>query len=514
MTGRMKPDRSAQTAAAVASWLSAGGPFGSDVKPRRVDTHAASLFFTQDRAWKLKRPVQMGYLDFSTVAKRRAALAAELRLNRRTAPDFYLGLHRITRSSGILSLDGPGEVVDYILEMKRFPDNALLADRASQGSLPDWVWQRLAQNILQFHASQKPQPCSEGAVRLQKIVEGNAESMARFPQYLDSKTAEILTTSHLAAIGRNRGLLELRARDGRVRHVHGDLHLGNIALIDGEPTLFDCLEFDADLATTDLFYDLAFLLMDLWERGLRHEANIVFNYYLDRAPQDEAALVLLPLFMSVRATVRGHVMAAQASDCRGDNAAERARGYQTLARELMNWEVPPLVAIGGLSGTGKSTLARDLGGDLGHAPGARILRSDVLRKRLARVAPETRLDAKSYTPERSIEVYAELSRLAHQALLGGQAVIADAVYGHATEREAIEAVAGLAGCAFTGIWLKLGEMDRIARIVGRSLDASDADADVARSQTATLSQEAPEWLQIDAGGDLATMKKKVIERLA
>jgi predicted kinase len=254
--------------------------------------------------------------------------------------------------------------------------------------------------------------------------------------------------------------------------------------------------------------------MDLWERGLRHEANVVFNYYLDRSPEDEASLSLLPLFMSLRATVRAHVMAAQASDCRGDDAAGHARHYQNLACDLMERCTFQLAAIGGFSGTGKSTLARALGGDLGRAPGARILRSDVLRKRLAGVTPETRLDAKTYSPEVSAQVYAELNRLARQALLAGQSVIADAVFGHAGERESIRAVADRVPCAFAGIWLRLSETNRIKRIEGRAPDASDADARVARKQTAMLSAEAPEWSQVDARDDLNALRRTVMAQLA
>jgi hypothetical protein len=390
-------DTSAQAMPDAATWLAAGGAFGRTTNARRIETHAASIFLFEDRVWKLKRPVQLSYLDFSTPAKRHAALAEELRLNRRTAPELYLQLHSITSSEGILALDGTGEVVDYVLEMKRFPDGALLADRASPGTLADSVWQRLTQSILRFHAAEKPVPGLDGAARLRKIVEGNATSMARIPHYLDSEAADALTACHLAAIADNHALLDRRAHDGRIRHVHGDLHLGNIALIDGEPTMFDCIEFDADLATNDVLYDLAFLLMDLWERGMRHEANVVFNYYLDRSPEDEAALALLPLFMSVRATIRAHVMAVQAADRHGDNAASRARDYLMLAGQLMEGGAPRLLAIGGLSGTGKSTLARSIGGGIGRAPGARILRSDVLRKRLAGVTPETRLDGSAYS---------------------------------------------------------------------------------------------------------------------
>lgn len=502
---------------AVADWLAGGAAFGGVVPDRRIDTHAASVFLVGDRAWKLKRPVALGYLDFSTPERRRAALAAELDLNRRTAPQLYRALHPITRAAdGSLALDGAGEAVDWLLEMRRFPDDALLDAVAARGGVDDALLDALADHVVAMHAGAPVVECADGAAHLRAVVEGNAASMARFPGQLPPEEAGALTRATLAALDRQAGLLDARGRAGRVRHVHGDLHLANIALIDGRPVAFDCLEFDAGLATTDVLYDLAFLLMDLWQRGLRAGANRLFNRYADRSPEDEAGLGLLPVMMAVRATVRAHVLAAQAEGGGAGAAAagERARGYLALARVLAEPVAPRLLAIGGLSGTGKTTLARALADGVGGAPGARLVRSDVVRKQLAGVAPETRLAASAYTRAASARVYDELGRRAGAGLACGVSVVADAVFAAAEERAAIRAVAQARQARFDGVWLMLEEAGRVARVEARVGDASDADAAVARLQTARHPDAPDDWLRLDAGGPVAALADRARRALA
>lgn len=464
---------------------------------RAIVTHAAVIVLTGDRAWKFKRPVTLRYLDFSTVDQRRAALQAELRLNRRTAPQLYLGVHAFTAGpDGGPVLDGPGPAHEYALEMVRFADDALLSEQAEAGPLAAGLPDRLAGAVAGLHAVAEVCDDHAGAARLLEVVDGNLLSMSRFPDVLAPDRAAGLTERLRALVAAHAGLLDARARRGRVRLGHGDLHLRNIAVIDGEPLLFDCLEFDPEMTTTDVLYDLAFVLMDLWARGLRHEANAVANAYLDRSADDEDGAVLLPLLLSVRATVRAHVAAASADPV-------RANDYLDLAFALIAPAPVRLIAIGGASGTGKSTVARAVAGEVGAPPGARILRSDVLRKRLAGVGATEPLPADRYTPEASERVYAELYRLAGQALAGGTSVIVDAVSGRAGEQAALAALAETHGVAFTGIWLELPERERIERIARRGPDASDADAGVARAQTTALTPPDCHWHRVDAAGDTA-----------
>lgn len=487
----------------VVGFLDSGAAFG-DIRPERIETHCARIFLIGDRAWKLKRAVRFGYLDFSTPARRHAALEAELRLNRRTAPDLYLGIRPITRNAtGELAIGGPGKVVDWLLEMKRFPDDALLSHRADCAQLDERLLTRLVDRIHAFHAIAETRPVP-AAASFRDVVNGNIASMAAFPDILDPDRANRLGLALIQMTDAMASRLDRRGKEGRVRHVHGDLHLANIALIDGEPTLFDCLEFNADLATTDVLYDLAFLLMDLWERDLRTEANIVFNRYLDLSPEDEGGVGLLPLFMAVRAAVRAHVLAAQSQQAGGDRAlAETARSYLDLALAMLAPVPPRLVAIGGLSGTGKSSLARRLGGAIGRVPGARIFRTDVLRKRLAGLPPEDRLPPDSYSAQAATQVYEKLDSMCAAALACGQSVVADAVFARRDERDRIEARVRQSGALFEGLWLEAEMAARLSRVGARGPDASDADQSVVQTQSHLDIGSPGSWHRLQAGGPLA-----------
>jgi aminoglycoside phosphotransferase family enzyme/predicted kinase len=401
-----------------------------------------------------------------------------------------------------LAIDGSGPAIDWILEMRRFPDGALLDERAREGSLDTALMMRLADHIHAFHEQAEMIVVPDGAARFREVIEGNAESLRPFAGDLGEARVTRLLDRQRKAWKCHAALLDARGRKGKVRHVHGDLHLANVALIEGEPTPFDCLEFSVDLATTDVLYDLAFLLMDLWHRDLRTEANLVFNRYIDLSA-DEDGVRLLPLFLSVRATIRAHVLAATAA--RSGNAAEAqlAAEFLALAERLIAPMAPILVTVAGLSGTGKSVVSRALGGALGAVPGARILRSDVLRKRLAHVLPEERLPASLYSPLASRTVYALLADLAGRHLAHGIAVIADAVAAEADQRASIAHVAAHAHVPFVGLWLEAPEDVRLQRVCARSADASDADAAVVAAQADAHTPAPKDWRHLDAGATLA-----------
>lgn len=493
----------------VAAWLACGAAFAAPGPVERIDTHAASIFLHGNRAWKIKRPVNLGYLDFTTPEKRKAALDAELRLNRRTARDLYVAVHSIQDNGrGGFMLDGEGPARDWVLEMRRFSDDALLSHALAKGTIDDRALRDLADALVDFHCKAAIVDEPSGAARLRTVVNGNAKAMARYPHVLPPARVADLNQALVAAIERHTLLLNIRRREGKVRHCHGDLHLANIALVGGRLVPFDCLEFDDDLATCDVLYDLAFLLMDLCEQGRTDAANLIFNRYLDRSAFDEEAVGLMPLFMAVRACIRAHVAASRADRAGAPGAAvTEALRYLGYAKQVLARPEPRLVAIGGLSGTGKSTLARALGGRLGVAPGARILRSDVLRKRLAGVAPEVRLPPSCYTADTSLAVYGEIKRLAFQALATGQSVIADATFNETGERIRIAKVAARAGVKFNGLWLQLEDDERFARVETRTPEASDANLAVARSQ-ASLPEIVPEdWAGLDASGDFGSLRE-------
>lgn len=491
------PQSSEGAQADVVAYLGSGHAFGG-AKPIEIGTHAARIFLAGDRAWKIKRAVRYPYLDFSTLQRRCAALQSECVLNRRTAPDMYLGVWPIRQdAAGRLSIAGAGETVEWVLEMRRFPDGALLSEIADRQALDEPLLARLASRIVDFHAAAVPIETDDGAARLGRVIEGNRESARRYPHILSRDAVEALVVRQRKQLARLGTLLDARARSGRVRHCHADLHLANVALIEGEPTLFDCLEFDDELARIDILYDLAFLLMDLWQRNARKEAGIVFNRYFDRSPEDEAGNALMPLFMSVRAAIRAHVCAASARGS-SDAKALAAKSYLELASRLLVPEAPCLIAIGGLSGTGKSTLARHIAGEIGAAPGARVIRTDVIRKRLAGVPIESRLPKETYTPAAARHVYTEALRRASETLESGRSVIMDAVFAEIEERDRATALAARFDRPFTGMWLEASQACRRARVAGRLPDASDADVAVAEAQKPVAAADLTEWYRIDA----------------
>jgi hypothetical protein len=502
------PDDQRAVLAFLADPASYGLPPGTRIE--RIDTHCAAVFLAGARAYKLKRAVRFPYLDFSTPALRERFCRAELAINRRTAPDLYLGVRALTREpDGRLAFDGRGETVDWVLEMRRFDQDALFDRMAEAGRLTPALMRDLADAIRRFHDAAEPMPGFGGRKGFAHVLAGNLAELDRAAAdgTLDAAAVQVVARESEAALAGLGALLDRRREAGLVRRCHGDLHLRNICLIDGRPTLFDAIEFSEELAAIDPLYDLAFLLMDLEHRRLRPLGNLVLNRYLDRTVESVPAtnaLAALPLFMATRAAIRAHVSATaarmQPDEAEAARARAEARLYLDLASRLLKPVPPRLIAVGGLSGTGKSTLAYALAPALGAAPGARVLRSDVTRKRIMGVAPETRLPPEGYSAEVTARVYETIRTEAAAALAAGAAVVADAVFGRPEERHAIEAVARAAGLPFDGLWLEAPPATLAARVESRRADASDADAAVVRRQ---LEQPtgAITWRRIDASGD-------------
>ena len=287
-----------------------------------------------------------------------------------------------------------------------------------------------------------------------------------------------------------------------MRRCHGDLHLGNIVLLDGEPVLFDAIEFDPAIATGDVLYDLAFLLMDLIERGLTPAANIVLNRYLNETRRDggsRCARGAAAVHVAARGDPRqGHGGAAGARWRAQDDRAERARLFRARAT-LLRATKPTLVAVGGLSGTGKSLLARALAAEILPEPGAVWLRSDVERKALFGVAETDRLPETAYARDVTAQVYAALGDKARRVLAAGHSAIVDAVFANADERTAIAQQQLVPAPRFHGLFLTADLATRLARVGGRKGDASDADAAVARAQE-QYDLGAIDWLRSTPSG--------------
>jgi hypothetical protein len=472
---------------------------------RMVVTLISIVVLAGARAFKLKRALTLPYLDFSTPERRLAACEQEFRLNARTAPGLYRAVHRITRErDGQLALDGEGVLVDAVLEMARFEQSGLFDQMALAGGLTAPLMTRLAQRIAAFHAGAAVARSGGGAAGMAAVLDLNRRSL-QLAGVFSAAERERLGTALQAALDAHAGLLDARAASGRVRRCHGDLHLRNICLIDGEPTLFDCLEFNEALATVDVLYDLAFLLMDLWHRGLADLANIVFNRYLDQV-DDQDGLALLPFFMALRAAIRAQVAAGQLTenDDGATGLAAEARAYFAQALDLLEPRPARLVAVGGLSGSGKSTVAAAIAPGIGPAPGARVLSSDRIRKRLFGVSPETRLPAEAYRPEVSVTVYAAIGEAAAAVLRQGHGAVADAVFEHLAERISIAKVAAGAGVAFDGLWLDAQPDVLVQRVSSRRGDPSDATPEVIMDQL-RRSPAAIDWPRVRTDADRETV---------
>jgi hypothetical protein len=343
------------------------------------------------------------------------------------------------------------------------------------------------------------------------VIAGNMATLRESEGALASAAIDTAERLWRRGLDRHGALLDARRSAGQVRWCHGDLHLRNICLIDGRPTLFDGIEFNPDIACIDVLYDLAFLLMDLQHRDMARAANMVLNRYLGRS-EDVAGLALLPFFQSLRAGVRAMVSAIEAGEGHGEQG-DVARAYLDLAIRLLERQPPALIAVGGYSGTGKSSMAADVAAMIGAAPGAVVLRSDVVRKRLMGVAPEVALDGGAYTAEVTQRVYSYLHALARRALATGATVILDAVHGDAAERQAVEALASAAGVPFCGLWLEAPAATLRSRIAARRHDASDATLNVLEGQLERGVGDIA-WTRLDAGGSPGAVSASALSVLA
>jgi uncharacterized protein len=465
---------------------------------RRIDTHASIVFLGKDRVLKVKRAVRLPFLDYSTREKRKRACEEELRVNTLFAPDLYRRVVPITRGEAGLAIDGDGAPVEWAVEMARFDETLGLDRVAAAAEIQPHLAVALAETIRHAHDQSAP---AQGGPWLDSIGGIIDRNTARFrtEEGLPGDAVNRLDALSHAALAVQAPLLEARAKAGFVRRCHGDLHLGNIVLIDAKPVLFDAIEFDPVIATTDILYDLAFPLMDLIHFGQAAAANALLNRYLDTANEAARnALALLPLFLSMRAAIRAHVLFTKSEQREDDASAwNEAKNYFDLAVRLIDPEPPRMVAIGGLSGTGKSVLSREIAPLLGPPPGALIVRSDVIRKALFDVAETTRLPSSAYEPAVTRAVYETMMERARHIAEQGCSVVLDAAFLRPEERAAFAGTAP--AVRHIGLFLEADRATRLARIDARTNDASDATAAVAVAQEA-MTEGDLDWPRIEAGG--------------
>lgn len=459
-----------------------------------IQTHISWVFLTGNFAYKVKKPVDFGFLDFTTLQKRKKACLDELRLNRRLAPDIYLDVLSIYKSADSYLLGAmrskEDQVTDYALKMVQFDQHDLFDQRLKQGDFnPQWMDQ-LAETVADFHSSAETGPkinhYGNPEFLLHHILENL--SIAGQQQSLDQSDTPL---DHLTAMSRKRfkqlhAKLKERQQHGYIRDCHGDLHLKNITLYNGLPTPFDCIEFSDEFRMIDTMSDVAFLIMDCDSMGRSDLGYRFLSRYLEQCG-DYTGLALLPLYLSYRAGVRAKVSCLLANELREDgisnrteteNALYQASHYLSLAKQyLSNQQKPELIVIAGLSGSGKSHLSLLA---LEHSK-AIIIRSDATRKRIANDHPQLPM----YGNEMHKLTYQAMIDAAATTIKAGLPVILDATFLHPDSRESVDKLAARENAPFTFYWLDINDETLRERVRLRSqhgVDISDADIQVLEQQ--------------------------------
>ncbi len=450
-----------------------------------MQTHISSVLLAGEYAYKLKKPVALSFVDFSTLAARRHFCAEEVRLNRRTAPQIYLDVVAVTGTDATPRFGGRGPTLDYAVRMRRFPTRDLADRRARAGRLSAVHIDRLAAEVAAFHGAAAPAPAGSDYGAPNKVLRWARENFALCLLRLDDETRR-LRLQRLARwtddeFQRRAEFFAWRRANGFVRECHGDLHLANIVVIDGTPIPFDGIEFNPELHFIDVISDVAFTFMDLLRHGLPRLAWRFLNQYLEHSG-DYDGLAGLRFYAVYRALVRAKVALIRAHQPEADSARRR-EGNAAFAKDLALAErlaeTPPrlLALTAGLSGSGKTTVAGLL---LEHLGAVRV-RSDVERKRLAGLGARTRsrsaIDAGLYRPQMTSRTYARLQQVAESVLDAGYPLIVDAAFLRRHEREAQQALATRLGARFECLWCEAppGTLRaRIRRRIERDRDASDA----------------------------------------
>ena len=404
-----------------------------------ITTHCAHIVLTHNRAYKIKRAVKYSYLDMLELNVRERLCKRELEINKPGLPNTYLDVLPITKGDDAkLSLDGDGDIVEWVLVMKRFSVHRVLDNMAKNGTLSVEIAKQVGKCIARYHESLPCVKTSDGYDRMNEIVVELIDELSAPQHHFSHKLLEQFATQGKAVVDAQSDLLNSRAENGYIKRCHGDLHLRNLVLMEDGPHPFDALEFDERLATIDVLYDLAFVLMDLSHRNLlEHENNLLNQYVVRCEPVDLEGLALLPLFLFCRAGVRAMTTAQstiQQSTLQQLKPNQEALQYFNLALSYLAPASPALITIGGYSGSGKSTIASQIAVNLN----AIMLSSDVERKAQLHVSETQQLPATSYTTKSSRLNYQRLRDKARFALLASQTVVVDATFLSKEQRVNIE----------------------------------------------------------------------------
>jgi len=474
-------------------------------KVEHLQTHISDILLTGRYAYKLKKPVDLGFLDFSTLAARRFYCEEELRLNRRLAPELYLDVMPITGSPSHPRVGGAAEPIEYALRMRQFDQEALLERVLARGELSAGHMDQVAESLAAFHAAVPAAAPDSAFGSVESITRPALENFEQLQPLLD-READVALLRELSCWTRAQhetlaSLFETRRRGGFVRECHGDLHLGNMVLIEGRVRIFDCIEFNPALRWIDVINEAAFLAMDLQRRQRADLAWRFLNRYLE-ITGDYPGVRLLRYYMVYRAMVRAKVAAlrdAQADVARSARQSLQAKchAHLMLAQQLTTTAEPALLILHGLAGSGKTTVSQIILEQVG----AIRIRSDLERKRLHGL-PEA-ADSGSvvaggiYTASANAVTYDRLADLAQAVVRGGFAALIDATFLAGAKREQFRLLASKLGCPFAILHVEAAEAllrERISRRAAAGADASEATASVLDRQIASQDPlSAQEW---------------------
>ena len=468
----------------------AGRLFQPQAELRLIETHISSVIIDADYVYKLKKPIDLGFLDFSTLDKRHLYCDEEIRLNKRLSPDLYLDVLPIHGTVDDPSFDQDAPVLEYLVRMRPFPQQAQLDRMLERGELDETHMLSLAGYIADFHDQAARVSEQQGYGSPERVRQPGVHNFSQIRQLIDD--SEIV--SRLDGIERwsdehyrtNITFFQQRKQQGFVRECHGDLHLRNLAWVNDSALAFDCIEFDPGLYWIDVMNDVAFLVMDLLSQQQHQLAMTFLNHYLQHSG-DFAGLRVLPFYLVYRAMVRAKIEAitfsqSGISDADRHQAYEHLQSYLALAESLIQPATPKLILMHGASGSGKSTIARAISGYLD----AIILRSDVERKRLFGLnAAQDAADNYQqgiYSQQATVDTYTRLAELSTDIIQSGYSVIVDATFSEPLQRRAFQQLDS--DCCFVILDLKVPETILQQRILERQGDVSDADLSVLQQQLA------------------------------
>lgn len=456
-----------------------------------VETHISWLILTGEYAYKIKKPVNFGFLDFSTLAQRRLYCEEEIRLNRRLAGEIYLSVAAIVGSVENPKIYGEGEVLEYAVKMRQFPGEQLLSDLAERGELGIDIIDQLGITLAHFHenVARSGQDATYGDSLI--IKEWFDENFAQIIPWIINDN-DLQQLNHLQQWGENQwqihsALMAQRKQQGHVRECHGDLHLGNITMINPVAVPFDCIEFNPHIRWIDTINEMAFLLMDLHRYGYDQLAYRLLNQYL-QLTGDYESVALLPYYLVYRALVRAKVSILRLQQCTESEKQDIEKNfshYLNLAEQFTQTRKPLLLITHGFSGSGKSTFAKRLAEEL-HAL---QIRSDIERKRLYGFTAEAKTDCGitegMYSEWATFKTYQHLINLVKPVIEAGITVILDAAFLASWQRGMFRRVAGSLGVPMLILDFTASTETLIARLQQRTNDASEANVAVLRHQQKT-----------------------------